>query len=199
MKKTIIITLTLFLFACQNHKKADVDENPYSDQHSFANMHEVVITHLDLFLEIDFAGQIIHGVNTIEYSKINPNAKQLILDSNNLKIKSIRQTTEEGFHDINWQWGQSAEYLGTALIIELPDNNQPISISYQTVPEASGLQWLNPAQTAGKKQPFLFTQSQPIHARTWIPLQDSPKVRQTYNGSLREKTMEYPQTLLYYQ
>jgi aminopeptidase N len=78
--------------------------------------------------------------------------------------------------------------LGAPLHIDVPADagsaDFVVRISYQTRPQASGLQWVDAALTADKTHPFLFTQSQAIHARSWIPLQDSPQVRLTYNATL---------------
>jgi hypothetical protein len=59
---------------------------------------------------------------------------------------------------------------------------ESIQIDYQTQPTATALQWLTPKQTAGRKKAFLYTHSEPIGARSWIPLQDTPQVRVTYKA-----------------
>lgn len=55
--------------------------------------------------------------------------------------------------------------------------------AYRTSPSVAALQWLAPAQTAGE-YPFLFTQSQAILARTWLPCPDSPGRRFTYEAEV---------------
>lgn len=62
--------------------------------------------------------------------------------------------------------------------------NDFVEIEWETPLNAAALQWLSPEQTHDKKYPFLFSQSQAILARTWIPLQDVPKVRFTYTATV---------------
>lgn len=157
------------------------------DSHSFANFRDVVVKHLSLEFKVDLKKHVIVGKNTISYERINPQAAHLILDTRNLSIKRINS---DGIK-LRWRLTPAKPPLGQALIIDLPDSGTPITIEYQTSPDASGLQWLNAAQTAGNRSPFLFSQSQAIHARSWIPLQDSPSVRFTYQAKV-----EVPKNLL---
>jgi len=43
---------------------------------------------------------------------------------------------------------------------------------------------VDPAQTAGGREPFLFSQCQPIHARTLAPVPDNARVRLTYEAAI---------------
>jgi aminopeptidase N len=73
--------------------------------------------------------------------------------------------------------------LGAPMTITLTPGLRRIVIEYETGPDATALQWLSPAQTASGK-PYLFTQGESIYTRTWIPTQDSPGIRQTYDARI---------------
>jgi aminopeptidase N len=81
--------------------------------------------------------------------------------------------------------GMKDPVLGTPLHITLPERASAVNVHYRTSPQATGLQWLAPEQTATKSQPYLFSQAQAIHARSFIPCQDSPGIRVTWNARVR--------------
>jgi aminopeptidase N len=70
-------------------------------------------------------------------------------------------------------------YIGSALYVPIQKNSKEVMITYTTSPYAEALLWVD-----GEK-PFLFSQSQAILARTWVPCQDSPGVRITYNARVK--------------
>lgn len=151
------------------------------DYHSFANPESIKVTHLNLDLTVDFSQKVLRGTAKLDFDKINPEAKQLILDTRDLTINGVSVLGEA----VEYTLDDSDSFLGDALTIQVPNNANSVVIDYQTSPKASGVQWLTPAQTAGKQHPFLFTQAQAIHARSFIPLQDSPQVRMTYEATIR--------------
>jgi leukotriene A-4 hydrolase/aminopeptidase len=151
------------------------------DYHSFANPESIKVTHLSLDLTVDFAKKILVGSAQLDFQRVDADATQLILDTRDLTISSVTAMGKEVHFDL----ASGESFLGAALTIDIPANADSVVINYQTSPNASGVQWLTPEQTAGKKHPFLFTQAQAIHARSFIPLQDSPQVRMTYEATIR--------------
>lgn len=150
------------------------------DPHSHARPDQVAVKHLDLDVTVDFAKRSLHGTATWDLKRA-PGANRLVLDCRDMEIRSVTA----GRKPLRFTVGPAQDYLGSALTIELPRSVRRVSISYATKPEAAALQWLTPAQTAGGKEPFLFTQSQAILARSWIPCQDSPGVRFTYDAKVK--------------
>ena len=66
--------------------------------------------------------------------------------------------------------------LGASLSIALPrtlskGDEIRVELEWLTSPESTALQWLEPSQTAGGKLPYLFSQCQAIHARSFVPCQ----------------------------
>jgi leukotriene-A4 hydrolase len=168
----------------QSVSSAEVTTNAIQvgkDYHSFANPESIKVTHLNLDLTVDFAKKVLVGTAELDFQKVDPNATQLILDTRDLTINSVTAMGKEVHFDL----ANGDSFLGAALTIDVPAAADSVLISYQTSPKASGVQWLTPEQTAGKKHPFLFTQAQAIHARSFIPLQDSPQVRMTYEATIR--------------
>src|SRR5687767_11700247 len=154
------------------------------DYHSFANPSAVRVTHVDLDWDVLFDQKILKGSATLTVER-SSRTEPLILDTRDLKIEKVETSAGTAYSAGTFTVGASDKILGSSLTIPLPAGANRVRIHYSTSPCASGLQWLGPAQTAGKKDPFMFTQSQAIHARSWIPLQDTPSVRVTYNARVR--------------
>ena len=169
-----LLSFILVLASCQNKKDLRVD------LHSFSEPHHVVTRHLDLDIEVNFDNQVIKGIASYQIENIS-GKRQLILDAQGLVIEKIISKGE----NCSFSWGKADSILGQALIIDIKKEAEEVSIHYQSAPESKALQWLSPTQTAGKKHPFLFTQSQAILARTWIPCQDSPGVRFSYTAKVK--------------
>jgi aminopeptidase N len=154
-----------------------------NDPHSYAQPDQVVVTHLDLDLKIDFPHKQLDGVATLKLDWKNPKAPALVLDTRDLTITSIDAVDADGkTQALKYALAPADQELGSKLTIEAPRHPARVQITYRTSPDASGLQWLPPAQTADKKLPFMFSQSESIHARSWVPLQDSPAIRFTYDA-----------------
>jgi leukotriene A-4 hydrolase/aminopeptidase len=189
--KSFLLVCSVSLFACSqpqapseqhssdNATISDIESG--TDYHSFSNPDQIKVTHIDLDLQADFNQKSLIGSATLSFDRVNPQATTLILDTRDLTITSVNIDGSP----IAFKLMAKDENLGAPLHIDVGTQATKVSIFYQTAASASGVQWLTPEQTAGKKHPFLFTQAQAVHARSFIPLQDSPKVRVTYNAVIR--------------
>lgn len=163
--------------------------NPRADAHSYARPDQWKTTYLFLDLDVDFARKVLRGTARLHLDRSPGDAApELILDTRDLKIEKAEYTQDEAnssWREAKFTVGEKDAILGAPLKIAIPADARAVRIQYETSPQAVALQWLEPAQTAGKKHPFLFSQSQAIQARSWIPLQDSPGVRLEYGAKIR--------------
>ena len=155
-----------------------------ADPHSYAGRSSARVTHLALDLTVDFESRTLGGSATWQLS--NPEAaSEVVLDTRDLDIEAVELLDAAGqAQQAAFFLGSPDAVLGQALHVSLAATTTALRIRYRTAPTAAALQWLAPAQTAGT-QPFLFTQSQAILARTWLPCQDSPGIRFTYEARVR--------------
>jgi leukotriene A-4 hydrolase/aminopeptidase len=195
MKIRLVLLFVVGLMAmnCQNQQKtapaaSETKKAAAHDAHSYSNPGEVKVKHVDLDSQVIFERKVLRGTATLRLERLVAGAP-LKLDTRELKIEKTEISTDgTNFQDIQFALGTPDKFLGTPLEIKVPDAAGWVRVTYETSPNASGLQWLDPPQTAGKKYPYLFTQSEAIHARSWIPLQDSPQVRITYTARVRTPT-----------
>ncbi|SHL52455.1 hydrolase/aminopeptidase [Flavobacterium saccharophilum] len=180
MKKLILVTLFLTAIACQ---KKDQTEKPavVADEHTFAKPELAVVKHLDLDIKVDFDTQTISGKASWTIDNVSK-GNEIIFDENTLNITKVTLGDDE--KETKFELGTAVEFHGKPLHITIEPNTTKVNIYYSTTKDAVALQWLNPQQTADKKSPFVFSQGESIWSRTWIPCQDSPGIRFTYNAKV---------------
>ncbi|PXY45436.1 hydrolase/aminopeptidase [Flavobacterium hydrophilum] len=180
MKKLILLTLFLTSIACQ---KKEQTEKPavVTDEHSYSKPELAVVKHLDLDVKVDFDTQTISGKASWLIDNISK-GNEIIFDENTLNITKVTLGDDE--KETKFELGTATEFHGKPLHITIEPNTTKVNIYYSTTKDAIALQWLKPEQTADKKKPFLFSQGESVWSRTWIPCQDSPGIRFTYNAKV---------------
>ncbi|MFA7381797.1 MAG: M1 family metallopeptidase [Bacteroidia bacterium] len=176
----LVFTCLLLLSGCINQPKPGHPAVLQPDFHSFANYEQNRLKHLDLLLTVDFTTQQLKGNAKWQIERLSL-CDTLVLDTRDISIENVLINDNEQAvfhvkeHEAPW---------GNALYIVLPEHAQSVTISYHTNAGAAALQWLEPQQTLDKTSGFLYTQSQAILARSWIPCQDAPAVRFTYTAKV---------------
>lgn len=157
-----------------------VDTIAVKDLHTLSNADSIDMKHLSLDLEIDLKTKKLGGWAIWDIDN-NKSISILRLDNNNLKIDSV---LVDGKYS-SFSFGEKQEHLGAALLIPIEKTTKKVAIKYAASQNATALQWLEASQTTGKKYPFLYTQSESIYARSWVPCPDGPGIRFTYSARVK--------------
>ncbi len=185
-----LLLLIIALSSCSTRAKfiehdVNASNDTIVDHHSYANFKAIKTVHLELELDVNFENKTIYGV--ARHEMVNNNASVAIFDTRNLLIQKV--TTGQKFHEkeVDFVIGQMDKdsILGQPLTVTVDPKTTQVNIYYQTTKGAEALDWLDTLSTSSKKTPFLYTQGQAILTRTWIPLQDSPSNRFTYNATVK--------------
>ena len=150
------------------------------DTHSYAQPEKARVTHVSLDLTPDFATRRIAGIARLTVERA-AGADSIVLDTRDLEIRSVKDAKGDS---LGFKLGPAKTFMGAPLAIALPAGSDTIVVEYLTSPRAAAVQWLTAQQTAGGKLPFLFTQGESILTRTWVPTQDGPGIRQTYDATV---------------
>lgn len=144
------------------------------DPHTYSQPNEARVKHLEWNAKVDFVKKVISATATYGISNLTGTDK-IILDTKQLQISKV---TVDGA-DVLYTVGEDIPFIGSALTVPIKKDSKQIAITYTTAPDAEALLWVD------GDNPFLFSQSQAILGRTWIPMQDSPGVRITYNAKVQ--------------
>jgi aminopeptidase N len=180
----VMMIAGLMMGACaRTTPQAPLRPSVPSDPASYANVAAFVTTHLALDLTADFEARTLSGTATLAFERRDPAAPEVVLDTRDLHIRKVETAiSSDEWRVTTFTLAAATPAFGSALHIAMPQGADRVRVTYATSPGAKGLQWLTPTQTAGKKQPFLFSQAQTIQARSFIPLQDLPGIRLTYDA-----------------
>jgi leukotriene-A4 hydrolase len=186
MSRLPLLAIALLFAACHNGPKdrstkpITVQDSTAKDIHTLSNADSVTMKHLRLDIGVDMALKQIAGSATWTIEN-KGKAATLILDTYDLTIDSVFADNEKTSYHLDSQ----IKFLGSALHIPIKEQTQQVMIFYRTGKNARALQWLQPLQTLGKKHPFLYTQSESIYARSWLPCADGPGIRYTYDARVK--------------
>jgi aminopeptidase N len=150
------------------------------DPHSYNDSTQPETETLDWKARVDFTTHRLHAEATLTLKEAS--AGPLDLDTRDLDIRSV---VDAQGRPLTYTLSPPEPILGSRLRVQLPSGTRQLTIKYRTSPQASALQWLTPSQTSGGQHPFLFSQCQAIHARSVVPLQDTPRIRIRYRAALR--------------
>lgn len=174
----------LFLFAARQravqHPAGWPLTQPPADVFTFSKPAEVAVRHVALDLTVDFTARTLRGTARLDIDNLT-GTNLLVLDTDDLTVNSVKV---DGTTTTAWTWGANSTW-GRPLNVPITATTKSVTIDYVTSPNAEGLNWNTAAQSYGRKEPYLYSLNEPVEARSWIPIQDTPSHRLTYEATLR--------------
>ncbi len=177
---TAVLPLLTLFAACAAGDR--VDSAAVLENHSWSRPAEVAVTHLALDLDVDFEARSVSGRVRLTLDN-RTGATELWLDTRDLELAGVTLGPDGGAAD--WSVGEAEPFVGSPLRIAIQPDTEYVDVEYASRPPAAALQWLTPEQTTGGRFPFLLSQGQAILTRSWLPCQDTPAVRVTYDATVR--------------
>ncbi|KAL2636378.1 hypothetical protein R1flu_007857 [Riccia fluitans] len=149
------------------------------DPHSYTDSAHPLTKHVALSISLDFDLKTISGSATFTLERSH--SGEIFLDTRDLTIDGAWDSDKK---ELKYFLEPADKIKGSLLRVVLENDVSVYSVSFKTSQQASALQWLDPAQTAGGKLPYMFTQCQAIHARSIFPCQDTPLGRIKYSADV---------------
>ncbi|MGP1667542.1 MAG: hypothetical protein ACTS5I_16890, partial [Rhodanobacter sp.] len=145
-------------------------ESPFSDDFSV----NVVVTHADVDLKVDFASHKFEGVATLDLDWKSPDAKALVLNELGLDISAVEAIDTHGkFLPVRYKARDSREKL----VVDVSSHPSRVRIHYTTLPKSRSIHWLDAVQTTHKQDPFVATSESSL---AWLPWQTDEASKLTW-------------------
>lgn len=160
-----------------------------NDVHTQSNFNYVPVKHMSMNLTLDMNNKKFSGYVDLRIE--NPvKQEQLVVDTKHLNIISASisaKGTQEDWQSTNFKLGEYEEVRGQSLSVDIDDDTVMVRVAYETTSKSTGLDWVDAKLTASGF-PMMATQFQAINARTFVPCQDTPAQKITYDAHMTLKS-----------
>ncbi|BGP20088.1 hypothetical protein JCM10213_002662 [Rhodosporidiobolus nylandii] len=161
---------------------APVSENDVITQ---TNYRDIATKHLHLDWTVDWQQRILKGSATHTMEVLKDGVDTAIFDSSYLAIRGA--SLGSSGQELQFDLPKRHKVYGSALAIKLDraynkGEAVDVKIDYSTTDGCTALGWLEKEQTDSGKFPFFYSQCQAIHARSLVPIMDTPAIKLTYSA-----------------
>src|SRR5512142_1674303 len=150
--------------------------SPPQDLSSFSEPSKIVVRHVSFDLVVDVPTRTLSGTETLDVQNFSGTDK-LVLDTFGIDVHSV---TRDGHVPATFTTGTLTR-TSAPLTIDIEPSTKSVTIDY-TATRTAAVVWTGSNLTGG--QPFIYTNAEPVGTRTWLPIQDTPSARMTYDATL---------------